>query len=139
MSSLTNLTTPNISKMTPSNHKDNDQMPKPSSPSISPKNMEYDFLEDLKKTKSNIFLFELMKLPHIQENFIKNLQRTNSNGTKEYILGTKEGTTKYNLSNNDTPSKSQVATNASLTGQRSRSTTPPFLITFKIFNRNIHN
>jgi hypothetical protein len=84
--------------MTPSNHKDNDQMPKPSSPSISPKNMEYDFLEDLKKTKSNISLFELMKLPHIQENFIKNLQRMTSNGTKEYSLGTKEGTTKYNLS-----------------------------------------
>ena len=56
--------------MTPSNHKDNDQMPKPSSPSISPKNMEYDFLEDLNKTKANISLFELMKLPEIQENSI---------------------------------------------------------------------
>jgi len=29
--------------------------------------------------------------------------------------------------------------NTSLTGHRSRSTTPPFLISFEIFNRNVHN
>ena len=90
-------------------------MPKPSSPSISPKNMEYDFLEDLKKTKSNIFLFELMKLPHIQENFIKTLQEKTSTFTKENNVGTKKGTTKESSSNNNSPSKSQITTNASLT------------------------
>jgi hypothetical protein len=32
-----------------------------------------------------------------------------------------------------------VVVNASLSGKRSRSTTPPFFITFEIFNRNVHN
>jgi hypothetical protein len=80
-----------------------------------------------------------MKIPQIQENFIRTLQGKTSPGTKEANIGTKKGITKVNSTNNSTPSKSQVVTNASLTGQRSRSTTPPFLITFEIFNRNVHN
>jgi hypothetical protein len=36
--------------------------------------LEYYLLEDLNITKENISLFELMKLPQIQENFIKTLQ-----------------------------------------------------------------
>jgi hypothetical protein len=70
-SSPANLTAPNLPKTTPSNHKANNQTPKPSAPSISPTKLEYDFLEDLKKTKANISLFELMKLPQIQENLLK--------------------------------------------------------------------
>jgi hypothetical protein len=47
-------------------------------------NLEYDFVEDLKRTKANISLFKLMKLPQIQENFIKTLQ--DHPQTKEKIL-----------------------------------------------------
>jgi hypothetical protein len=137
-SSPTN-TTPNPSKTTSSNPKMIDQTPKPNASSTPLARLEYDFLEDLKKTKANISLFELMKIPQIQENFIKTLQGKTSSGTKEINVGTKKGTTKVSSSNNNTPSKSQVVTNVSLTGQRSRSTTPPFLITFEIFNRNVHN
>ena len=74
-SSSTNLNSPKLSKTTPSNEKDNYQTPKPSDPSISPKQLEYyflEYLEYLKKTKSNISLFKLLKLPQIQENIIKN-------------------------------------------------------------------
>jgi hypothetical protein len=137
-SSSTN-TTPNSSKTTPSNPKMIDQAMKPNISPTPLAKLEYDFLEDLKKTKDNISLFELMKIPQIQENFIRTLQRKTSSGTKEANVGTKKGTTKVNSANNITPSKIQVVTNVSLTGQRSRSTTPPFLITFEIFNRNVHN
>jgi hypothetical protein len=101
--------------------------------------LEYDFLEDLKKTKANISLFELMKIPQIQENFIKTLQGKASTGTKEINARMKKGTTKSSPSRNYTSSKIQVATNISLTRQRSRYTTTPFLITFEIFNMNVHN
>jgi hypothetical protein len=60
---LSNLASPNPPKTTPSNQKVIDQTPKPNAPSISPTKLEYDLLEDLKKTKANISLSEIMKLP----------------------------------------------------------------------------
>jgi hypothetical protein len=71
--SPTNTIAPNIPKTTPSNHKEIDQASKPKFSPIAPKRLEYDFPEDLKKTKDNISLFELMKIPQIQENFIKTM------------------------------------------------------------------
>jgi hypothetical protein len=138
-SSPSTNTTPNSSKTTPSNPKTIDQTMKPNISPTPLARLEYDFLEDLKKTKANISLFELMKIPQIQENFIRTLQGKTSPGTKEANTGTKKGNHQGKFTNNNTPSKIQVVTNASLTGQRSRSTTPPFLITFEIFNRNVHN
>jgi hypothetical protein len=52
-----------------------------STPSTPPSKLDYDFLEDLKRTKENISLFELMKLLQIQENFIKTLQVSTSKNT----------------------------------------------------------
>jgi hypothetical protein len=54
-------------------------------------------------------------------------------------VGTKKGTSKNTPSDDDNGPKRQVVVNASLFGKRSRSITPPFLITFEIFNRNVHN
>jgi hypothetical protein len=54
-------------------------------------------------------------------------------------VGTRKGAGKTWKSMDNTTPKRQSIVNASLTGQRSRSTTPPFLITFDIFNRNVHN
>jgi hypothetical protein len=122
-------TTPISSKTTSSNPKMIDQTPKPNILSTPLARLEYDFLEDLKKTKAKISLFELMNIPRIQEKFIKTLQGKTSSRTKEVNTGTKKGTTKVSSSNNSTPSKIQVATIASLTGQSSISTTPPFLVT----------
>jgi hypothetical protein len=83
-----------------------DQMSKPVISLTPLTRLEYDFLEDLKKTKANISLFELMKIPQIQENFIRTLQGKNSSRTKEVNAGTKKGTTKVHSTNNNTPSKS---------------------------------
>jgi hypothetical protein len=69
----------------------------------------------MRKTKANISLFELMKIPQIQENFTKYMQGKASYGTKEINLGTKKGTTKLSYYNNNTPHKVQVVTNAFLT------------------------
>jgi hypothetical protein len=82
-----------------------------------------------------------MKLPQIQENFIKTLQGTSSRNTQEANVGGNKG--KGNLGQNTktekiTPKKQSVF-NVSLIGKRSKSTTPPFLLTFEIFNRNVHN
>jgi len=71
-SSSTN-TTPNSPKTTPSNPKTIDQTTKPNVSPTPLAKLEYEFLEDMKKTKDNISLFELMKIPQIQENFIKTL------------------------------------------------------------------
>jgi len=101
--------------------------------------LEYDFLEDLKITKENISLFELMKLPHIHENFIRTLKGKTPKSSKEINVGTNKGTSKSTSSNDANAPKRQVVVNASLSGQRSRSTTPPFFITFEVFNRNVHN
>jgi hypothetical protein len=49
--SPSNTTTPNLPKTTPSNHKTTDQTLKKNVSSMPPKRLEYDFLEDLKKTK----------------------------------------------------------------------------------------
>jgi hypothetical protein len=108
-------------------------------PSNATTKLEYDFLEDLKRTKANISLFELMKLPQIQENFIKTLQGKTAKNSKEINVGVKKGTTKSSPYDDTHTPKSQVVVNASLSGKRSRSTTPPFMVTFEIFNRNVHN
>ena len=47
-----------------------------------------------------------------------------------------------NNSNSDLISKDKeklVADKTSLVGKNSKSTTPPFLLTFEIYNRNVHN
>jgi len=47
-----------------------------------------------------------------------------------------------NSSNNDSTATEKgkaTADKASLIGKNSKSTTPPFLLTFEIFNRNVHN
>jgi hypothetical protein len=93
----------------------------------------------LKITKAYISLFELMKLPRIHENFIKTLQGNTAKKSKEINVGEKKGTSKtYPFDDANAP-KSQVVVNTFLSGQISRSTTPPFLVTFEIFNKNVHN
>ena len=66
--------------------------------SMNPTKLEYDFLEDLKKIEANISQFELMKIPQIQENFIKTLQGNPSKNMKEANVGTMKGKGKVELS-----------------------------------------
>jgi len=80
-SSPTN-TTPNPFKTTSSYPKITNQTTKLSASSIPLTRLKYDFVEDLKKTKTNISPFKLMKILQIQENFIKILQGITPTGTK---------------------------------------------------------
>jgi hypothetical protein len=96
-------------------------------------------LEYLKRTKDNISMFELMKLPQIQDNFIKMLHGTTSKNTKEANVGGSKGKGKLGQIIDKTTPKKKSVVNASLTGQRSKSNTSPFLLTFEIFNKNVHN
>jgi hypothetical protein len=83
-------------------------------------------LEDLKRTKANISLFELMKLPHIQDNFIKTIQGTTPSNTKEANVGGSKGKIKVGQTTENTTPKKQSVVNASLIGKRSNLTLHPF-------------
>jgi hypothetical protein len=101
--------------------------------------LDYDFLEYLKRNKSNISLFELMNLPQIQEFFNKTLQGSTSKNTQEANVGIKRRKYKVGQTTKNTSPKRQSIFNASLTGKRSRSNTPSFLSTFDICNKKLHN
>jgi hypothetical protein len=94
--------------------------------STSSSKLDYGFLKDLKITKDNTSLFEIMKLPQIQEKFIKILQGTTSQTTQEVNVGAIKGKGKVGQTIDTTTTKKQSVVNASLTGQRSKSNTPPF-------------
>jgi hypothetical protein len=76
-------------------------------------------MEDMKKTRANISFYELSKLTQHKNKLIQDLQ----------ITSDKEKTV-HNSSSN---------VNVALIGDKSGSHTPPFLLTFEIFNRNVHN
>jgi len=78
-------------------------------------------------------------IPHIQENCINTLQGTTSNNTQEANVGSNKGKGKVGQSIKNTTLKKQSTVNASLTRKISKSNTPPFLLTFEIINRNVHN
>ena len=80
--------------------------------------VEYNLVDDLKKDKANISLFELLKIPSRRENLPKN---TMLNKLKEVQNNNLEICTKLDGQNT------------------SMKRVPPFLLTFDIFNRNVHN
>ena len=81
--------------------------------------MGYDIMEDIKKAKANISLFEMCNLPQQKEKLLKAL---------------------------DTPEKEPQSDNQpeeeideTTLGGKSKYRTPSFLLTFEIFNYNVHN
>jgi hypothetical protein len=76
--------------------------------------LEYDFLEDLKRAKANFSLFELMKLPQIQDNFIRTLQGTTSSNTKEANVGGSKGKRKVGQTTKETTPNKQSSINATI-------------------------
>jgi ribonuclease HI len=132
----------------------------------SPK-LDYDVVEDLKKLRANISIYELLKFPFLLQKMLQNIldndKNGNSNGSKVVQSKVPQKTsTKDNLGSHDkgslpvpnvnnvnnnvssvnNPDK-VVAENASKKPQattlNTRKNVPPFLLTFKIFNRNVHN
>ena len=100
-------------------------------------------IEDLKKQRANISMFDLLKIYPMPGGSILS-KLSNQSTTK-----TKNQPSIPSVNNLDpTTSKAVVGYNSnikiaadkdSLIGKNSKSTTPPFLLTFEIFNRNVHN
>ena len=81
--------------------------------------MGYDIVEDIKKTKANIYLFELCNLPE-QRNKLLEYFDPQPSSTSEAI-------------------ESNTEINEISIGGKSKSQTLTLLLTFEIFNHNVHN
>ena len=82
--------------------------------------MEYDIVEDIKKVKANISLFEMCNVLQQKEKLLKALEMPEEK-----------------LPTNNQPQEEEIG-EASV-GGKPKCKTPPFLLTFEIFNHNVHN
>ena len=121
--------------------------------------LEYDVVVYLNKMKANIIIFELCKMIQLREHLREALQHIQ--GPQDVVVGNLEATSKSkDVKTIKTVKASNVANTSSmenkgkttkeekrlnprmdeaLIGRKLRSQTPPFLLTFDIFNINAHN
>ena len=151
------------STMTKNNTKDSTANKSTTSMYISQKilsdlKLDYDVVEDLKKMKENITVFELCKITQLREQLHEALQ--NIQGSQDAMVVNKKVTpqgknakakkmTKTSSVTNtseddkvkttDDKKKGDLRADGALIRKKSRSQTPPFLLTFKIFNHNGYN
>ena len=83
--------------------------------------MDYDIVEDLKKIKATIPLFEMCKVPQQKERLLKALEASDET-----------------LPTDNQPQEEEEIGETSI-GGKSKSKHPPLLLTFEIFNHNVHN
>lgn len=98
--------------------------------------MEYNIIEDMKKTRTNITFYELRKLKHQQKLFLKELHAVPVAPLPAAVISQAShemGRPPTNVINKVDPN------DIALIGGRSRSHTPPFLLTYEVFNKNLHN
>lgn len=120
--------------------------------------LDWDVVEDLKNMKVNITIFELCKTTQLRENLCEALQNIQASQDVT-VENTKAPPQGKNSKANKTTKTSSVANTSkdekvkkiddkkmgdprkdgALIIKNSRSQTLPFLLTFKIFNRNVHN
>ena len=79
--------------------------------------MGYDIIEDIKKTKANISLFEICNLPHQRKNLLEAFDPQPSRSEDDF--------------------QSDKEINETSIGGKVKSQTLPFF--FEIFNHNVHN
>jgi hypothetical protein len=91
--------------------------------------MEYNVVEDLKKIKENISIMDLCKISQ-QCKLLVNALRDEKD---QPLISSKFG------SKIDGGNTHKATINTALNEKRSKSLTPPFLLTFEIFNQNVHN
>lgn len=96
-----------------------------------PSNLGYSIIKDMKKTRANISLYELAELANQRELIVKDFA-TSSSTSKATSL-TKTSSHSQSRASVDL----QAIVNAA--NANSRGSTPPFLLTFEIFNYNVHN
>jgi hypothetical protein len=132
----------------------------------SPK-LDYDVVEDLKKLRANISIYELLKFPFFLQKMLKNISDNSKNGNSN---GSKVGQSKipqksstkgnpvshdkgslpvpnlnsvnnnvHNVSNSDKVVEEKASKKPQATTSNTHKNVPPFLLTFEIFNRNVHN
>ena len=122
--------------------------------SVNP-SLDYDLIEDLKNLRANISVYKLLKFPFLLQDIAKNSKNSNPNSNKGVqnspkipqkasAKTTSEPHDKRDLPvNNVTNVDKPVSEAASKKQQNStintRRNVPPFLLTFEIFNRNVHN
>jgi hypothetical protein len=126
-------------------------------------NLDYDVFEDLKKLRANIYVYELLKFPFLLQKMLQNISENSKNGNSN---GNKVVQNKFpqktstknnpdpqdkgslpvsnvinvnNVNNVDKVALETTSKNPQATTLSTRKNVPPFLLTFKIFNRNVHN
>ena len=90
----------------------------------------------MKKTRANITFYELSKLKHQQKLLLKELHAVPVAPFPAAVISQAShemGRPPNNVINKVDPN------DIALIGGRSRSHTPPFLLTYEIFNKNLHN
>jgi hypothetical protein len=123
-------------------------------------NLDYDLVEDLKKLRANISVYELLKFPFLLQKMLQNIVENNKNGNSNStkIVQNKVPQKTSTKKNPDPHDKGSLPVNnvnnvnnvdkvaLEIASKKSQTTTlstrrnvPPFLLTFKIFNRNVHN
>jgi hypothetical protein len=118
-------------------------------------NLDYDLVEYLKKLRDNIFVYELLKFTFLLQKMLQNITENSKNGNLNKVVQNKDPqktSTKNNLDphdkgslpiNNVTYVDKLALETVSKKPQASTLSTcknvPPFLLTFEIFNRNVHN
>lgn len=87
----------------------------------------------MNKTRANISLHELSKLRNQQKLLLKELNAVPSSPLPTSVLS------KAAKGSGKPPSDKVDANDVVLIGDRSNSHTPPFILTYEIYNRNMHN
>lgn len=98
--------------------------------------MEYNIVEDMKMTRDNITLSELGMLKHQQKVLLKELHAIPVAPLPAAVISQAS----HDMGRPPTNAMNKVDPNdIALIGGRLRSHTPPFLLTYEIFNKNVHN
>jgi hypothetical protein len=91
--------------------------------------MDYNIVEYLKKLKANISVMNICRIPQ-QKDFLLQVLKSVENSTTSTDQGT--NITPINLGNKPT-------VNVFSKDKKGKPFVPPFLLTFEVFNRNLHN
>jgi hypothetical protein len=121
-------------------------------------NLDYDVVEDLKKLRANISVYELLKFASLLQKMLQNIAENGKNGNSNKVVQSKvpqKNSSKNNLdpqdkgilpinnvnnvNNVDNVALETVSKKPQATTLSTRRNVPPFLLTFEIFNRNVHN
>jgi predicted aspartyl protease len=121
--------------------------------------LEYDLIEDLKKLRANISVFELLKFPLILQKMLQSIAENSKNNDPSSKKSTEidsniakkipTKTTSELPDKRDLAGKTVANVDKTVLGTTTKNqqnsvvntqkNVPPFLLTFEIFNRNVHN